>query len=574
MSERHDFLKTLPADARAIVDRDAEEVTLAAGKTLFRTGDTPDALYLVLSGSLGVYVPGIAGATRLVGIIRHGETVGEMGVLSNKPRSASVVAIRDCDLLKLTKVKFDRLMRRQPALMAGLNRLLVHRLRRALAGSHRSLEPKTVALLPCTPAFDLNPVAARLVTCLRNQGLKTLEINEKQAGKSSRWFTRQEDNHDHVVMTAEGHDRNWLQVCARQADRILVFADANQPPGTNLPAGLLKQRAAHQLLDLVIVHNPPRAQPESTSDWLDKLPVNRHFHLRFDVDGDWDRLARIIGGRAIGLVLGGGGARAYAHMGVLQAFRDAGVPVDFFGGSSMGAIVAAGVAIGWSLEELDERLRETFVKSNPLSDYALPIISLVRGRKVERLLYENFGNTDIADTWQPFFCVSSNLTTAKVMAHKRGSLVEALRASIALPGILPPVVTDDGVLADGAVINNLPVDVMRGLHRGPIAVVDVARDLALDPDWMRSEMNAGSLSRMLRPPIISVLIRAGTVTGEEQSRQQAHEADLVIEPPLGQIEIRDWKAYDRAVAAGYDYTIDLLERQRAKLLRRRRTTVL
>ena len=457
--------------------------------------------------------------------------------------------------------------------MTGLNRLLVHRLRQALHGSHQTLEPKTVALLPCTSDVDVEPVARALIDRLSRQGLRTKIVGESDAKQSSAWFTEQEDRHDHVFLCADPRNTGWIRICARQADRILIVAEAGAEITSELPQDLLQQRAAHQLLDLVLLHRGSPAQATQTGRWLERLPVNRHFHVRETNNEDWERLARIIGGRGVGLVLSGGGARAYAHIGVLRAFTEADVPVDFYGGCSMGAIIAAAAAVGWDIDELTERIRETFVKSNPLSDYSLPIISLVRGKKVERLLRENFGDIEMPDAWCPLYCVSSNLTTAKVLVHNRGDLVDALRASIALPGILPPVITDEGVLADGAVINNLPVDVMRALHRGPIAVVDVARDLALDPDWLRNEVDTMSIRQMLRPPIISVLMRAGTVTGEEQSRQQARDADLVIEPPLGDIDIRDWKAFDHAVSIGYEHGSKVLEHEGHRLRRRRRVVV-
>ena len=312
------------------------------------------------------------------------------------------------------------------------------------------------------------PVAQELMQRLRRQGLNAVIVEEDQAGQTTKWFTEQEDAHDHVLLCASSSSESWIRVCARQADRILIVSPADADATTNLPGELLAQRAQHQLLDLVLLYQDSK-EPSASGKWLAKVPVNRHFHIHLDNDADWNRLARVIGGRGVGLVLSGGGARAYAHIGVLQAIEEAGIDIDFYGGCSMGGIIAACRAVGWSVPELTDRIRRTFVETNPLSDYSLPIISLVKGDKVERLLTEHFGALEIPDTWMPFFCVSSNLTTAKAVVHKTGNLVQALRASIALPGILPPMITDEGVLADGAVISNLPVDAMRSIHRGPIA---------------------------------------------------------------------------------------------------------
>jgi len=193
----------------------------------------------------------------------------------------------------------------------------------------------------------------------------------------------------------------------------------------------------------------------------------------------------------------------------------------------------------------------------------------VRGSRVERLLEENFGDTLIPDLWRPYFCVSTNLTTGGVLVHDRGRVRDALRASVSLPGVQPPVTTPVGVLADGGVMNNLPVDIMASINSGPIVAVDVARDLAVTPEWLEKAKCAPLLSRMLRPPIISILMRAGTVTNEDQNRANAEAADLVLSPPLGDIDIRDWKAFDRAVEIGHTYAHDVLARERDRLVKPR-----
>jgi NTE family protein len=108
-----------------------------------------------------------------------------------------------------------------------------------------------------------------------------------------------------------------------------------------------------------------------------------------------------------------------------------------------------------------ERIRRSFVDTNPTSDYTFPLVSLVSGRKVGRLLRREFGAACIEDSRLPFFCVSTNLTRGQAAVHRQGELWLWLRASVAIPGVLPPVIADNQVYVDGATINNLPVDVMR-----------------------------------------------------------------------------------------------------------------
>jgi NTE family protein len=123
----------------------------------------------------------------------------------------------------------------------------------------------------------------------------------------------------------------------------------------------------------------------------------------------------------------------FAHL------REAHVPIDLIGGCSMGSIVGAAVALEWDDAEIKARLRATFVNTNPIDDYTLPFLSLTKGVKVARLLTQNFGAHRIEELWRPYFCVSTNLTAGTLAVHRDGPLVEALRASISIPGLLPPV---------------------------------------------------------------------------------------------------------------------------------------
>jgi NTE family protein len=571
--ESPDLLGNLSAHGRAQVRRQAEHLVLPAGKKLFEAGDNGTALYVVVAGSLGVYVPSTDGPLRLIALVRPGETVGEMSLISGLPRSATVVAIRDTEMLRLSKGKFDRLVAAHPKLAQGLNKLLVHRLRQVSGGETTHIEPKTMAFLPATPGDDALSFARALADGMRIKGKTVRIITDKEISRTSKWFSQVEAENDFLFMCAEKEHGGWLALCTRQADRVMVVASAGDPRASALPRELLRQRSEHQLLDLVLIHPPNIQMPNGASGWRERLPVNRHFHIREGNVTDLERIMRLIMGHSVGLVLSGGGARAYAHVGVIRAFHDAGVPIDFVGGTSMGAIIGACLASGWSPDMLETNIREAFVKSNPLSDYTLPLVSLVAGKIVIKRLRAYLGNVDIPDLWRPFFCVSSNLTTGAINVHESGDLVDALLASIALPGVLPPRITKHGVLADGGILNNMPVDVMRGRHRGPIAAVDAARDLALTPEDLKRELDASLLNRVRRPAIVSILIRAGTISHEESNRQRSEIADILLHPPLGNVDIRNWKAFDETVQIGYDHAREMLDEHADALINPRRIVI-
>ncbi|MEX0645883.1 MAG: patatin-like phospholipase family protein, partial [Parvularculaceae bacterium] len=279
------------------------------------------------------------------------------------------------------------------------------------------------------------------------------------------------------------------------------------------------------------------------------------------------RLARVMAGKTVGLVLSGGGARAYAHIGAIKAMRERGAPIDCVSGASMGAIIAACVAMGWSDAEIEERIRDAFVASNPLGDHVLPVVALTRGRLVEERLKRHFGDALIEELTTPFFCVSSDLAAGVSRVHRFGRLRDALRASIALPGILPPVVDGDALLVDGAVINNFPTELMARFHRGMTIGIDVAQrgtispaDFIDPPNFFAWVFNNGFKSA---PPIVSLLMRAATT--REETMHIGHPADILITPDVPGVELRDWKRYDIAVADGYQATLKALDANWANL---------
>jgi NTE family protein len=326
-------------------------------------------------------------------------------------------------------------------------------------------------------------------------------------------------------------------------------------------------------MDLVLLHEPSTAQPRGSEAWLNAAPATRLFHLRERDPSDIARMARTLTGRSVGLVLSGGAARAYAHVGAIRALRDSGAPIDFVGGTSMGAIIGAGVAMGWGDAELDRRIRLAFVDSSPVDDIALPLIAMTRGEKVHRRLNEHFGNVEIADLWLPFFCISSNLTTGAYHLHRRGHLSRALRASLSLPGVLPPVIEGTDVLVDGAVMKNFPADIMRAFHQGPIVGVDVSRGRSINAQ----DVEAGSIWRWMLsggwrkgPPIVALLMRSATVSSGRDLAASREATDVLVTPKLERIDIRNWSAYEPAVDAGERAMNEALEKLEQPLSEMRR----
>jgi NTE family protein len=275
-------------------------------------------------------------------------------------------------------------------------------------------------------------------------------------------------------------------------------------------------------------------------------------------------VARLLTGRGIGLTLSGGGARGFAHIGVMRALYEANIPIDTVGGTSIGAIIAGGVAAGWNYEEMVYHIKRTFVDTNPINDYTFPLVALTAGRKVSRLLQQEFGDVHIEDLPLPYFCVSANLTTGHSAVHRSGELWRWLRASVAIPGVLPPVFDRGEVFVDGATINNLPVDVMRELNRGPVIAVDVGAERVFTagleetdgpPFWKFFQWLRGKRRSV---NIFQILLRAGMINSTANTAAVRQQTDVLLQPPLGQIDLLNWQAFDRVVEAGYRYACERL----------------
>ncbi len=549
---------------KSIVDAavtELEWISLPGGRLLFEAGAPADAVYFVVSGCLGVYGSG----GELIRRIAAGETVGEMGLIVSRPRTATVRALRDSELATLSAGTFERVLLGHPEAILRLARITVERLEDEDASRERQITPRTLAMVPQDAGVDLALHAERLVKSLSRFGRVDLVGRQRAGSHSPQWFHERESRNDFVVYAADADDSPWTRLCLRQADVVLLAARAN---GEH--AGWAGQQwldGSMRRAELLLLHEGAFVNG-AAARWQTALPGIPHHHMRGPPD--YERLVRLLTGRAVGLVLSGGGARGFAHLGVVRALREHGVPIDLVGGTSMGGILAAGVASDWSDAELVERFRRSFVDTNPLSDFTLPLVSLVSGRKVGMLLRRELGDIDIEDLPLPFFCVSSNLTTGRIAVHQQGPLWLWLRASVAIPGVLPPVFHGGEVFVDGGTMNNLPVDVMRAKARGPVIGVDVGTDRTFTTDVDATEApsfwNLFSTRRgRRRPNILQILWRAGMVNSATATQERRKQSDLLLTPALESLDLLDWKAFERAIEIGYRDTCERLAAGALKL---------
>jgi predicted acylesterase/phospholipase RssA len=494
-----------------------------------------------------------------------------------------VVAGRDSELLCLGADQFRRLVAHPEAMMA-LVRVLVERAT-ARGASAESVPPRTIMIVGIAPVLDHAKTVADLARALAAHGATaTIDVARieatlgegaadatvETAGELLALLDHIERSHRFVVYVTDPGHPAWNERCGRHADRVLMLVDSRQRPcRSELPALPDGCRC-----DIVVLHSTSASSARGTAGVLDELPPGRHFHIRRGDDADLHRIARQLAGSAVGLVLGGGGARGFAHLGVMHALETAGVPIDAVGGTSAGALMAA--LIAWGLDHPARvEMAHRFVAGR-LTMPTLPILAATSARLVtNRLKQRDFaGDRDIADSWIPFFCVSSNLSTARPFVHSRGPAWQALRASISLPGMMPPVCTDDGeLLVDGGLVDDLPVDVMVPLVDGGRVI---AVDLGISSDFRVQQRFDPSLSgwrvlarrlnpfgpRFDAPNLLTTLLRAKEVASSEslELKRNRHEVTLLVRPPVDGFGGFDFRHVDVLVERSYRYTLELLAR--------------
>ena len=543
--------------------------SVPGGQPLYAAGSPSEALYLVRSGRLAVLHSAEGRAPQVLGIVRPGEPVGEMALIAGTHHTSTVVALRDSEVLALPREQFLIEARRRPMLLAELARLSMLRARMnartATDGSSHASDPTVFGFLGLVEAAGVRAVVERVARRLRGSGLTVAVVGGEALRQSSEWFSALEQAHDIVLLAAEAHEAEWRRVCARQVDQLFLVARQGVAPSPDARLRADEAAMPNRPIELILTRAGDAARTMQAQGWLDVLGCGKLHQLRDGSEVDLSRMTRLLTGTGGGAcALGRRRARLRSRRRPAGAARSGGADRPDRRRLDGRDRRRAGVCLGWDPHELDARMRAAFVSSNPLGDMALPMIALSGGRRVTMRLQEHFEEVEFADLDLPFFCVSSNLTSGLPQVHDRGIVRHALRASCALPGIMPPVVVDGEVLVDGGVLRNLPTDIMRERCRGPVVGVDVAltedlsaADIESPPSLWRF-LASGAWKR--GPPLVSLLIRSATVTTHREFAAAREASDLLIAPMIDGVGLQDWKLYDRAVEAGYRSASEALEK--------------
>lgn len=584
--ESTDVLSSVPRDRLRDLLPLLEPLHVAAGALVVREGEAADSMFLVGYGRLRTERRQ-DDRRDLPYEIGPGGTVGEAAMITETPHTASVVAVRDSLVLRLSRDGLKTLAEWHPDLPLHLAR---HVLQRTITTPGRVADPArgTVTTLAISPAGG-GPLAEGFVESLApalapvgsvivlssgaidaslGEGMAQTPLADARNGRLVEWLQRNERAHGLVLYVTDPGPTNWTRRCLRQADRVLLVAraDGAAEPGAieNELLGADEDTVARR--ELVLLHRRGTAEPSGSEAWLRPRAVTAHHHVREGDTAHFRRVARLVTGRGVGVVFGGGGARGSAHLGVVQALEEAGVPVDAVGGTSIGAVASFMCAMGWDHDARMDKL-PLFFSTRLLIQPTIPLVSLSSGRRLQRRIDDETGGRAIEDLWIRFFSVSTNLSQATQVIHDKGDLSLALRASVSLPGVLPPVQSGTDLLVDGGLLNNLPIDVMHSaLGGGRVVAVDLRRQVELR---MRARMSPALsgwqvLARRLWPAtapfdvpsVGAILQRSVELAGllNERTLLSRRQLDLYLRPPVGRFGTFDFASAPTLVHDACHYT--------------------
>jgi NTE family protein len=540
-------LEIQPEAAESLL-RQAEVVHLNRGDLLFSQGDPSFHFYLLLQGQLRGQRTKANGVVDLNLSFYPGELIGELGFFDKTLRTLSISARRDSLVLKVGQAELDRLGESGRPLYNHLIRILVSRFKREAGYGTKTAQHQFIL-------FQSFLNTSESATTVRNSLLQ-----EFSAMGEFRHWKKLADIPSHSELDPEKLTVELIETDMDQAmderlldelDSMVLLASQQSLADAGQCARLksLVDTADNDLpVWLVLVHEVDAVQSNITGRARELLGTGfRIMHIRKGHAVDAARVARHILGKTVGLVLGGGGARGFAHAGFYRALEEAGVVIDSVGGTSMGALVAALISTGRNAADVIEMLAIHFRKGLPfrLTDYMLPRHGLVKGKAADRVYYNAFGELCIEDQPIPFFAVSCNLTTGNQFLFEHGPIWKAIRATTSIPVFFEPHVSDQQVMVDGALVNNVPVDCMRARGAHTILTVDVGQEADLT-------LSSVENSKVRLPSVMKSLMRVIELGGIEKSRQARYSGDFYVQPPIEKIGLMEFERREEIVALGYE----------------------
>lgn len=544
----------------------AKILEFEAGQYIFQQGETGHAFYIVLSGRFralknseeGIYI---------LGDISAGEPIGEFSLFTREQHSAAVVALRKSTVLCIEDDEYLALIKEFPKFAITLTKFVIDRLRRNAQQKKIDAAPKNIAIINLQPDNDVSAYTSSIHQQLLETGFEIkiythLSITEEN-------YPAAFDNMDRQTglnfLVCDMESPEWARQSIAYCDLVFVATDFNADPGLyeiEKMLGLYAHNVMQKRIYLLLLHTENAAMPLHTEKWFKDRTFDLHLHIRENNAADIRRFCRIATHQAIGLVLGGGGARGFAHVGVIKALMEAGLEFDFVGGTSAGAIYGACITFSdFNINKLTHWCELGANQKLTSNDFTLPFVSLLSGKKMRRFLSDIFSNYHLEDLWVNTFCVSTNFSNASLVVHERGLISKLVEASIAIPGVFPPVIINNQLHIDGGVIDNLPVEPMYKKPVRHIIAVSLSAEAnskidlnELPSSWQMLRNKFTSRKAFQLPGLSSILVNSITINSRHRQETSKPQVSLYIELNLKEFQFLDWVNWQQILQKGYEQT--------------------
>jgi NTE family protein len=562
------------------------EIKLKKNRYLFRQGELSDGVYLVMSGKLVAILKTVHDENKVLSEMRTGETLGEIGAMSHEPRGASVKALEDSILFKLSCENFFKLCEAYPSLLLQTMSVLATR-SRTLIDMLTAREPakKHIAILPASKNSRMQELSDAILKNLHGFANVTVlsdyddSIAHKTLSQLQKQIAELDGNNTKILYILGLHDTHLSKACFENVDALYVVGNGRSKAYLNpvthkrLHNAELSYKASPELM---LIYPNGEKPPIATSKWLKLINFGMHHHIRLSEQKDLQRILRFMTGSAVGIVLGGGGARSWAHIGAIRALQESGISIDLICGTSGGAIVAGYYALHESVEDNNDELSDLSkitYKAASLRHLTWPAVSIFDGASFTKKQQQIFGHKKIENLWLPFFCVSCNLTKSIPVVHCSGELWKKIRASTAVPGIFPPVVMHGQLHLDGGIVNNLPIDLMKKFSSSvgtsiAVELIHVTQDakdynfppiLPLIPTFL-SKFKLGYKDYKF-PSFVDTFLKSLLAGSSVKQNENALAADILISPTLSHFDLLRVtpKQQKELIKIGHKATLDTLK---------------
>jgi predicted acylesterase/phospholipase RssA len=552
----------------------AQTLHFEAGEFVFRQGEEENSLYIVLSGRLRVLLKNEKG-TQVLGDISSGEPVGELALFTKEPRSASVVALRKSVVLQLNEEDYVLLVQQFPAFANSLTKFVIERLRRNSFQQKTDAIPKNIAIINLHPSCDMQAWATQIQEQfgILNTEIRVYDHQSQSIDNQHVVFDEIEKQSGFNFFICDEEHDTWANQCINYCDLVVLgseFEAEHAVQSIEKRLNLYSNNVLNKKIYLLLLHPENAPLPTKTRRWFEGRKIDLHIHIRNNHPKDFRRFCRIVSHQAVGLVLGGGGAKGFAHVGVAKALMETGIEFDFVGGTSAGALYGVGLTcIDFNMTEAMNQCRSGAKQKVTSNDYHFPFLSLMTGRKMRKYLKELLGDAYLEDIWTNSYCVSTNYSSATVMVHDSGLARLQVEASIAIPGVFPPVVINKNLYVDGGVMDNLPIEAM---YQYPVKdVIAVALsgqeeqkvDIEKAPSSWQIFYNKFSKNKYSSlPNMATILVNSMTLNSRQKQETTKSQVAMYLELDLRKYGFLDWSKWEELIEVGYRQTQDYLKEKK------------